>query len=78
MQWLNVLLLLLCPLIMILCMRGMHGGHKHQKGGCCGGHKHKEHSSDKFSFLEAKVEELSKENSKMLKELQDLKQANLS
>lgn len=77
MQWLNVLLLLLCPLMMILCMRGIQGGHKHKKGGCCG-QKHNRHSADTLSSLESKVEELTKENNRILKELQDLKQANPS
>ncbi|MFX3624595.1 MAG: DUF2933 domain-containing protein [Ectobacillus sp.] len=77
MQWLNVLLFLLCPLMMLFCMKGMHGGHKHQKGSCCG-QKHNGHSSDSISSLQAKIEELSNENNKMMKEIQALKQINES
>jgi hypothetical protein len=30
MQWLQYLLILVCPLMMIFCMRGHGGGHNHQ------------------------------------------------
>ncbi|MEH7015131.1 MULTISPECIES: DUF2933 domain-containing protein [Bacillus] len=53
MQWLNVLLLLLCPLMMFFCMKGMHGGHKGQQRGCCSS-KHKKHSKDNFASLQEK------------------------
>lgn len=30
MEWLSYLLILICPLMMIFCMRGHGGGHSHQ------------------------------------------------
>ncbi|MGR5913209.1 DUF2933 domain-containing protein [Bacillus cereus] len=33
MQWLNLLLILLCPLMMLFCMKGMRKGNHHSKGG---------------------------------------------
>lgn len=55
MEWLSYLLLLLCPLMMIFCMKGHLGGHKH----------HDSHSSidlsKKMRNLEAENEQLRKE-----------------
>jgi hypothetical protein len=33
MQWLNLLLILLCPLMSYFCMKGMRKGNHHSKGG---------------------------------------------
>lgn len=32
MEWLNILVLLACPLMMLFCMKGMFGGHKEGRG----------------------------------------------
>lgn len=58
MEWLSYLLLLLCPLIMIFCMKGL-GGHKHH---------HSYYSKD----LDTKMSKLELENKKLKKELDDL------
>lgn len=57
-EWLSYLLLLLCPLMMIFCMKGM-GGHKH----------HHSHSS---KDLDTKMSKLELENEKLRKEIDDL------
>lgn len=58
MEWLTYLLLLLCPLMMIFCMKGM-AGHKH----------HGSHTSNK---LDTKMSQLEVENQKLRKEIEDL------
>jgi hypothetical protein len=58
MEWLPFLLLLLCPLMMIFCMKGM-GGHKH----------HHSHSSND---MEEKMSKLELENEKLRKEVNAL------
>lgn len=55
MEW---LLLLLCPLMMIFCMKGM-GGHKH-------------HSSHSSKDLNVKMTDLEQENMKLRKEIDAL------
>lgn len=79
MEWLPFLLLLLCPLMMIFCMRGHgHGdkGHNHN-------HSHESHSVDahkmhsmdqyKMNELMGKVDLLTEQNSQLKEELQALK-----
>lgn len=61
MEW---LLLLLCPLMMIFCMKG-HGSH----GGHGKGHKHGEHCSND---LDSKMSKLELENEKLRKEIDSL------
>ncbi|HWO76939.1 MAG TPA: DUF2933 domain-containing protein [Bacillus sp. (in: firmicutes)] len=66
MEWFSNLLLLLCPLMMIFCMKGM-GGYKHH-------HSHSSNDMDiKISKLELENEELRKEiNSLSAKVQKDL------
>lgn len=59
MEWLSYLLLLLCPLMMIFCMKGHMGGHKH----------HDSHSSNDLS---KKMMNLETENEKLRKEIDAL------
>jgi hypothetical protein len=62
MEWFQYLLLLLCPLMMIFCMRGHLGGHKHN-------HNNESHS---MNDLDKKVGNLLEENAKLRKEVADL------
>lgn len=55
MSWLSILVLLLCPLMMIFCMKGMMGGHKHDDS-------HPSHDlNKKMKYLEVENEKLRKE-----------------
>lgn len=58
MEWIPYLLLLLCPLMMIICMKGM-GGHKH-------------HTSHSSSNLDSKMTKLEIENETLKKEIDKL------
>ncbi|MEC1742795.1 DUF2933 domain-containing protein [Schinkia azotoformans] len=72
MEW---LLLLLCPLMMIFCMRG-HGGkghnHSHESHSV---DAHKMHSMDQYKMNElmGKVDLLTEQNHQLKEELQALK-----
>jgi cell division protein FtsB len=59
MSWLNILLLLLCPLMMIFCMKGMMGGHKH-------------HDSNASNDLHKKMATIEAENKKLRNEIDAL------
>jgi hypothetical protein len=59
MEWLSYLLLLLCPLMMILCMKGHMSGHKH-------------HESDTSNGFSKKIMNLEVENEKLRKEIDNL------
>lgn len=58
MEWLPFLLLLICPLMMILCMRGHGSGHKH----------HDPHSKD----IDKQISQLLDENAKLRNEVNNL------
>jgi hypothetical protein len=60
MEWLSYLLLLICPLMMIFCMKGLFGGH----------HNHKK--SDVTNDLEQKVRHLEEDNKQLQRELEHL------
>jgi uncharacterized protein YlxW (UPF0749 family) len=60
MEWLSYLLILLCPLMMIFCMKGHMGGHSHQDD------KHASMNIDK------KVDHLQEENKKLRNEIEAL------
>lgn len=62
MEWLQYLILLACPLMMIFCLMGHMGGKKHN-------HNHDAHN---LSDLEKKVVNLLDENAKLRKEVSDL------
>jgi hypothetical protein len=59
MEWLSYVLLLLCPLMMIFCMKGHMGGHKH----------HESHSS---TDLSKKIMNLESDNEQLRKEIDAL------
>lgn len=61
MEWLQYALILLCPLMMIICMKGHLGGHQH---------KHEHHSSS--DDLSNKVADLQAENEKLKREIAEL------
>ena len=60
MQWLSYLLILVCPLMMIFCMRGHGGGHNHQ---------HNRHLSKN---VDTKLKLLEEENNKLKDEMETL------
>ncbi|AGK55647.1 DUF2933 domain-containing protein [Bacillus sp. 1NLA3E] len=60
MEWLQFLLVLLCPLMMIFCMKGHMGGHKQN------------HDLHNLNDLDKKVGNLLDENAKLRKEVADL------
>jgi hypothetical protein len=59
MEWLSYLLVLICPLMMIICMKGHMGGHKHNES-----HSSKD-TSNKIMNLELENEKLRKEISNL-------------
>lgn len=59
MSWLSILVLLICPLMMIFCMKGMMGGHNH-------------HDSNSAHDLNNKMKNLEAENEKLRKEIDAL------
>ncbi|MEW9124417.1 MAG: DUF2933 domain-containing protein [Thermotaleaceae bacterium] len=63
MEWFQFLLVLICPLMMIICMKGHMGGQK--------GHR-QYHESNGSNDLGAKVIKLQEENTKLRKEISDL------
>ena len=66
MEWLlPTLLVLVCPIMMFFMMRGMHGGHQH--GTSCHKNNHDQDHLDKFR----------KENERLIRENQELKNRNL-
>ncbi len=56
MEWLSYLLVLLCPLMMIFCMKG-HGG------------SHKKHEAHLNSDISSKLTNLEKENEALKREI---------
>ena len=68
MEWLSLLLLLLCPLMMIFCMKGHLGGHKHSHGN----DSHQNHDSHLSNGVLSKVKNLELENEKLRKEINEL------
>ena len=59
MEWLQLLTLLICPLMMLFCMKGMFGHHKH-------------HQSHGTKDLDARLKSLELENGKLRSELDNL------
>lgn len=67
MEWLPYLALLICPLMMIFCMKG-HGSHgSHGKG-----HNNHNHNSHCSNDMDKKMSNLELENEKLRKEIEDL------
>lgn len=70
MTWLQILLLLACPLMMILCMRGMHGGHKHSEDKQMGS----SYVSQKdVHQLQIQLADLQEQNAQLTQELHSLR-----
>ncbi|MCY9659489.1 DUF2933 domain-containing protein [Paenibacillus chondroitinus] len=74
MEWLKILPLLACPLMMIFCMKGMFTGHKHTDG--------KENtnglasvSAQELQSLQIKMADLIEQNHHLSKEVHSLKQS---
>ena len=62
MEWLSQnWVLLICPLMMLFCMKGMFGGHKHHN-----------HDSQSSKAMEGKITHLELENEKLKKEIDAL------
>lgn len=62
MEWLQYLLVLVCPLMMIFMMKG-HGGH---------GNSHQNHDSHQSKEMDTKLSKLELENEKLRKEIDAL------
>jgi len=60
-EWLKYLLILVCPLMMIFCMKGHGHGHKHQN--------HESHCSKE---MDTKISNLEIENAKLRQEIEAL------
>lgn len=71
MDW-NILLSLLCPLMMLFCMKGMFNGHKH---GETNRTEQSQVSAEEFQLLQTKMNELTEQNAHLLQEIQSLKQS---
>lgn len=75
MQWLNLLPVLACSLMMLFCMKGMFGGHKHGK-------RDENTKTDAYhqdvQSLQIKMADLMEQNHRLSTELDVLKQSNLS
>ena len=72
MQWLQILAVLACPLMMLFCMKGMFGGkghHSHKNSG----QSHWASTSEEVKALQIKMAELIEQNNKLTKEIQALK-----
>lgn len=69
MTWLQIILLLACPLMMLFCMRGMFSGNKceHMK------HNHQGASSTEIQKLQDKMTELVEQNQSLKQEIQSMK-----
>ncbi|MGN7472171.1 DUF2933 domain-containing protein [Brevibacillus agri] len=65
MEWLSFLLLLACPLMMLLCMKGMnHRGH---------GDSGKTENRTELHELHVKIDELSRQNQQLQQDIQTMK-----
>lgn len=72
MDW-SILLSLICPLMMLFCMKGMFGGHNH--GDAKGRTEQSQVSPEEFQSLQTKIAELAEQNAYLLKELQAMKES---
>ncbi|WP_199622537.1 DUF2933 domain-containing protein [Paenibacillus alkalitolerans] len=69
MQWLQVLALLACPLMMLFCMKGMFGGSKESKTASA-----QSHGTDiVIQQLQIHLADLMEQNHKLMKEIETLK-----
>lgn len=70
MNW-ELLLLLVCPLMMLFCMKGMFGGHNHKKSNE-NVLTNTSHYKD-MQAMKVQMEELAKQNQQLSEELQALR-----
>lgn len=70
MDW-SLLLALICPLMMIFCMKGMSGHNHGDKTSC----EQPRVSEQELQSMNAKMAEIMEQNSYLLKELQSLKES---
>ncbi|MDT8900136.1 hypothetical protein [Anaeroselena agilis] len=71
MDW-SILLSLICPIMMLLCMKGMFSGHNH--GDAKGRTEQPQISPEEVQAMQTKMAELSEQNAHLLKELQSMKE----
>ncbi len=65
MNWLQLLTLLACPLMMIFCMKGMFSGNKDSKAGSAQANV----SRQEIQNLQIKMADLMEQNQNLMKEL---------
>ena len=70
MDW-NVLLSLICPIMMIFCLKGMFGKHSHCAKDTS---EQPQVSSQDLQSMNAKITELIEQNAYLLKEVQSMKE----
>lgn len=70
MNWLQLVALLICPLMMLFCMKGMftHNKDKHTTS------DHQQDLSPEWQSLQIKIAELTEKNDNLEKEIQALKE----
>ncbi|NDI35240.1 DUF2933 domain-containing protein [Chengkuizengella sediminis] len=71
MDWLSLFILLICPIMMIFMMKGMHGsrGHTHEnKAACCHGNEHHQNNE-----RNSELDEIKEQNKKLAQEIDNLK-----
>lgn len=68
MTWVQILLLLACPLMMVFCMKGMFSGNKNKKS------DHQQDSSTELQSLQIQMADLIELNHNLTKEVQSLKE----
>jgi len=70
----NILLSLICPLMMLFCMKGMlFSGHNHGDANCKT--EQSQISPQHLQLLQTKVEELTEQNQYLLKEIKSMKES---
>jgi hypothetical protein len=70
MTWVQILLLLACPLMMLFCMKGMFSGNKDKNTKA----DHQQPSQADVQALQIKVADLIEQNHALTKEMQSLKE----
>ncbi|MFC4767001.1 DUF2933 domain-containing protein [Effusibacillus consociatus] len=73
MTWQTVLTLL-CPLMMLFCMKGMFGGNKDSDKSAKITSEQPQVSTEELQALQIKMAELMEQNHSLMKELQSLKE----
>lgn len=71
MDWLSLLLFAACPLMMLFCMKGMFSS----KGkNCSSGNSDTSEQSD-LKSMQAKMDDLMKQNERLMKDVESMKQS---